>query len=178
NRIELKGSQPDQVLFARDGNLLIGLRDGTVMKLEPSGANVWIAPRTHPAYRIALSPDGKTVAVGSDNAIVLLDAATGKEQRQIPSGSTQWVTFAPDGKRVAAAVNGEVHLVDLDTGRHHDFEMIRNVVRHPWLALAYSPDGKYLACTNSDNWAVQQHQVTMINLATNAVGATLSGHAD
>ena len=180
NRIELKGSPPDQVLFARDGELLVDLRDGTAMKLETSGSICWTTARTRPAHHIALSPDGKIVAAGSDDAILLLDSATGKEIRQVPNGggATRWVAFAPNGKQLGVATNGEIHLIDLDTGKRHDFESVRSAVRHPWLALAFSPDGKYLACTNSDNWSIQQHQVTLINLTTKLIGATLSGHAD
>jgi WD40 repeat protein len=178
NRIELKASQPDQVLFARDGNLLVALRDGTAMKLESSGANVWIAARTRLAYRIALSPDGKTVAAASDGVVALLDAATGKELRHVGNGggASRWVEYSPDGKRVATATNGEIQLIDLDTGKRHDFPSVRGVVTQPWLALSFSPDGKYLACTNSDTWSQQQHQVTVINVATGQVNALLGGH--
>lgn len=179
NRIELK-NQPDQVLFARDGGLIVATRDGMAMKLNSSGRVIWTAAPTRPTRHVAISPDGKTVAAGGDEAVTLLDASTGWALRHVGNGggATQWVEYSPDGKRVAVAVIGEVRLIDLDTGKRTEFPSMQNVLRQPCLALSFSPDGKYLACANADGWSVQQHQVTVIGLATGQINALLGGHTD
>jgi RNA polymerase sigma factor (sigma-70 family) len=99
-------------------------------------------------HALAYSPDGKRiVTTGVGRALVLWDAATGKEIRVFPSrGQPRAVAFSPDGKMIATSY-GTGQLWDVATGK-----MLRDMknVQRPVSALAFAPDGKTLATANED----------------------------
>lgn len=93
---------------------------------------------------VAVSPDGKAVAVGQDKVIHLYDMASGREVRRLnsPVGGTEGLDFSPDGKSLASHSGGEALLWDLATGT----VQARMPARHNRSGLlAFSPDGKTLA---------------------------------
>jgi WD40 repeat protein len=84
--------------LGRDSIQLIDVRSGHVrLTIEGQGAEVW---------SVAFSPDGKTLASGSENGTIKLwDPATG-DQRLTLRGHTQrisTVVFSPDGTTLASA---------------------------------------------------------------------------
>ena len=100
---------------------------------------------------VAFSPDGKTIACGSeDGTIELWDAARGLLLRTF-AGHTAYVasvTFSPDGKTFASSSRDcTVKLWDAATGR-----LLRTLANHTFLvnSVALSPDGKALACSSDD----------------------------
>lgn len=101
---------------------------------------------------LAYSPDGSLIAVageyrGLNEAVVLLDAATGQVVRVMESAlnETDCIAFSPDGALVAAGQGwlgrGGVKLWDVQTGelRAHFADVVRAG------SLAFSPDGALLA---------------------------------
>ncbi len=98
----------------------------------------------------ALSPDGRTVAVGGfTESAALYDATTGQRRVSLTrtGGMVRALAFAPDGKTLAAATgkgrqSGTIKLWDAVTGKErHTLAGYKGSVD----ALAWSADGKVLA---------------------------------
>jgi WD40 repeat protein len=97
---------------------------------------------------IALSPDGRTLAVGGRWALWLCDTRTGRRTRLFPFGGAHPLTFTPDGKRLVAGTGGgAVKLWNVRTG-----ELDRSFVGHTeWVAgVACSADGRTVASASHD----------------------------
>jgi RNA polymerase sigma factor (sigma-70 family) len=118
---------------------------------------------------VALSPDGRKLAVKVSAAVSLRDAATGKELKRIeyPSGTTGtltgWLTFTPDGSGIILSTyKGDgIHLLDVDKGS------VKRTFPHQAVVFAgaVSPDGRFLAGGGWDN-EKGAHFVRLWELAT------------
>jgi RNA polymerase sigma factor (sigma-70 family) len=111
-----------------------------------TGKNV--CPLSRPGDRVAYSPDSRHIAWSEADALVLADAAAGKQIRRWPAheggvaprGITP-LTFSPDGKTLASAGRDKrIRLWDVNTGTE-----IRSMEQLGVSRLAYSADGKRLA---------------------------------
>jgi RNA polymerase sigma factor (sigma-70 family) len=117
-----------------------------------TGKNVCPLPR--PGHSVAYSPGGRQMAWSEAEALVLADAATGKEIRRWPAheGHIAPLTFAPDGKTLASAGSDKrIRLWDVHTGTE-----IRSMEQLGVSRLAYSADGKRLAAAygwHKDIWS-------------------------
>ncbi len=92
---------------------------------------------------MALSKDGKTVAMAGSSVIRFWDVATGKEKSatQGHDAPILAVAFTPDGKGVATGGdNRQIHLWDAATGQH--LRLFKSINAS---GLAFSPYGKRLA---------------------------------
>jgi WD40 repeat protein len=99
---------------------------------------------------LAFSPDGATLAVGSDRSIQIWDVAGRRLRRSIPTGRAivRQLAFAPDGSGVASA--GDTPAVT-----NWDPESGRAVTRFDWdigkiASLAFAPDGLTAAAGGSN----------------------------
>jgi len=112
---------------------------------------------------IAFSPDGKRIAcVGSiekigvptDPIAEIWDIAKCQEIMTLHGHSSyiNGVDFSPDGRRiVTSSADDTVRIWDAETG--HEILAIHTIgLTHPWLvpSVAFSPDGRTLAATNSN----------------------------
>jgi RNA polymerase sigma factor (sigma-70 family) len=125
-----------------------------------NGLTIWDAATGRPLRRWtfsqqnwcrAFAPDGKSLVVGSDDAIVrLLDAETGKELRRFVGHTTDGdpfgpgvlgVSFAGAGRRIVSwAIDKTVRVWDTDSGRE-----LRRLGDKDWIVRGISPDGRVAA---------------------------------
>lgn len=92
---------------------------------------------------IALSSDGKLVAIGYRDAIIVWDLTSGKEVRRLAHRDATGVAFSPDGKNLAAAGNAnDIHLWDLSTGKIFAKLPWERGNRHSYVRITYTLDGK------------------------------------
>lgn len=154
--------------FSRDGRRLVSICQKDVRTWDPATGKELAVTRDVAGPVVALSPDGKTLAVGEAtgrgsalDSLNLVDVATGKHQLSVEAypdwdRNTRYrptinaLAFSPDGKRVAAAGSvggkwisgGVVSIWDAATGKPlHRFDKLPTTGS----AVAFSPDGKAVA---------------------------------
>lgn len=123
---------------------------------------------------LAFRPDGKMLAVGGYQEVVLWDLPSGKIlQRVAAAGQVGAVMFLPDGKTLVVgegtpATSGVVRGLTLPGGAEaFRFDAPKDVP----CSLALSPDGKLLAASGA------YRQAHVWNLEQKKLVATLEGHS-
>jgi WD40 repeat protein len=112
-----------------------------------------------PLSALAFSPDGKTLAVGAYQEVLLWDLANAKLAKRIGVGQigdfVRSVAFRNNGQWLAVAEGtpygpGAVKLLDVNSGQPVlAFQEPKDAV----FSVAFSPDGKLLAAGGADNVA-------------------------
>jgi serine/threonine protein kinase/WD40 repeat protein/tetratricopeptide (TPR) repeat protein len=135
------------VALARDGRTLAAVdlasRRAVVVDLQ-TGRRVAAWDRPNDVVSLAVSPDGRRVALGTyrGSPVTVWDAATGVLAARLPVASA-YVSFSPDGQWLATG--GEVCQL-WDTDSWTPARVIRiEPAPDAAGALAFSPDGKVLA---------------------------------
>ncbi len=113
---------------------------------------IYLGPPTLPS--VAVSPDGKTIAVAGYYEIVLLSTETGQPLRRLVGESPRLnsVRFSPDGARVAAAggrtgESGEIQVWDVANGK---LLLSKQITYDTLSGLSWSPDGSMVAFGATD----------------------------
>lgn len=109
--------------------------------------------RKLPAGALALSfaPNGKTLASGGGRSVRLWDVTTGRETAKFDGPRlVRAVVFSPDGKRVASGDEQAVISI-WDAAEGVEIRKIEMQALAESLSLAFSPDGKHLACAGAWN---------------------------
>jgi WD40 repeat protein len=157
--------------LALSGKLVVsGGYDGRLLWWDIDTRKQLRAVEAHTKWirKVAISPDGKVIAsVGDDMVCRLWNAADGKKlhglrghQEKTPHHFPSMLfvcTFAPDGKFVATA-DKVGHIVVWETASGKQVKALEAPGMYTWdpvqrkhsiggiRSLAFSPDGKYLAC--------------------------------
>ncbi len=151
-----QGYQVNGVALAANGTYFVIDSNGgiSIYAPQPKAAK---APKPlvlalHPGdgHAIALSSDGKILAVGyADSQVLLVDTVTQKELRHAKlNDSVNSLAFAPDGKTLAVGTQGE-DLILVDVAKGEASGTLKGHGR-PILSVAYSPDGKKLISGSVD----------------------------
>jgi WD40 repeat protein len=119
---------------------------------------------------VAFSPDGQFLAAGrSDFTINVWDIKTRELRWTLPGISRSFsLSFSPDGRTLAGCVGPDlpgvagqiepllkVHLLDLETGRREQMPVSH---RGFVTAVAFSPDGQYLASGDEGLYSTSSHR--------------------
>jgi WD40 repeat protein len=175
--IQLHGNQITHIAFCLNGTVLAtGGGFGTGVKLTELASGRVITnfsgvEGAYPIQAIAVSPDGKLLAMGSPEQVVYVrDIATGRILATSPQKVRllHHVVFSPDGRLLAFSDEfGVIFLWDLSGQRS-----LANLIGHagPVNALAFSPDGRTLASASMD------HTIKLWHPEIDQEVATLTGH--
>jgi RNA polymerase sigma factor (sigma-70 family) len=138
-----------QVLFLADGKKLITAGRGGMAVCfwdRQTGKLIRRLPGDPTYNYMALSPDGRTLAVGGwDKTIRLLHVSSGKQVHRLEGhrGPVRALAFSPDGRLLASGGGDKaVRVWDVATGRE-----VRQLTGHEGQvgSVVFSPDGKRLA---------------------------------
>jgi WD40 repeat protein/nucleoside phosphorylase len=162
------------VAISLDGRLLASGHGLEIRLWELETGNVLRILRSHEGtvWSVAFSPNGATLASGSDDATVRLwDVATGAERRVLKghSQSVLSVAFSPSGDMLASgSLDATVRLWDVATGTERRIlkghsQRVRSV--------AFSPSGDMLASGSLDA------TVRLWDVATGTERRVLKGHS-
>jgi WD40 repeat protein len=130
-----------------------------------------------PINWLALSPDGKTLAIGAASGVAQMwDVSTGQAMSSISTDASNGAVFSPDGAVLATGVIGvdsigPVRLWDVATGQPIGDQLGTG-------AMAFSPDGKTLAIVSDDGpvrlWDVSYLTDPLATLCADIGGAVTS----
>ena len=174
-----------QVLFTPDGHELVTVSNDKTIRYWDVATGEPLRVLRPPIgrgpegmlYAAALSPDGRTLAVGGNGfegvewcEIQLINLATARIERTLPghASSIDSLAFAPDGKRlVSGSGDRTARIWDLATGQ---CEQVLEGHTEPVYGVVFSPDGRRLATASFDTtgriWSVE----------TGKLEAELKGH--
>jgi serine/threonine protein kinase len=163
------------VAFSHNGALLATAdqNGSTYLWSVPAGKLVGALkdPDQSPAYVMALSPDGATMAVGGENTVLLWDFATRAFSSTITvPGASEIVSvaFSPNGVDLAGADSDDnIYLWNLITGKL--IATLKDPGKHASVStIAFSPDGATLAAGDGNG------HTYLWNIAARTVTATLA----
>jgi WD40 repeat protein/DNA-binding SARP family transcriptional activator len=161
--------QADNFAWSRDGSLLYFANGNQIVRWDLGRNRVRIlAPGTIGAagrygglWYVVLSRDGRRLAVGGLDGIVLLDASTGRLLATAATNRTiSWLALSPDGSLIATAEGGagsalvnEGWIALLDAHTLAPRRTVARVSGNWFTAVAFSPNGNRLAYGGGDGSA-------------------------
>jgi WD40 repeat protein len=172
---ELKGHRKEikGLVFSADGKILTSAdEEGTLCFHDPHTGREKrpVVKLGRPLFCVAGSADGKLLAAGSRETVLVLDAATGKLRHRLgmPAEGARAVAFSRDDKSLAGAGGNLIRLWRLAGGA----EPRDATVDHPVTAVAFSADGARLYSGHRSEQVVR-----CWNGVTLASAVPLAGHA-
>jgi WD40 repeat protein len=163
------------VAFSPDGRWIAsGGWDNTIRLWDARTGEAACAPRDNGdlVKTLAFSPDGSHVVSARHDRLQVWEVATGRrlEEIPVPAPNILAVAFHPDGATLAALDgSGGATVVSAATGAA--VARLRLGASHDTKALAYSPDGRWLAGAGAD-----EKTVCLFDAHTYEPSAQFAGH--
>lgn len=158
--------------FSSSGKILAVAYAETVQLWNAdSGALVRTLQNQSSVYSITVSPDGKTLACGTEDAMMpskekinLWDIHTGRLQCSLLVDEGEAIAFSPDGKLMASAGwhTSDVAMFNVQTGTRKWKQTWRDSLEN----LAFSPDSKLLTTGNERATQLWQAETGRLLYAT------------
>ncbi|KIJ61172.1 hypothetical protein HYDPIDRAFT_31474 [Hydnomerulius pinastri MD-312] len=143
-----------EVAFSPDGRKLASCaQDSTLRVWDVHTTEMIAGPFETDSYCLVFSPDGRTIACGSSNSLVVLDADTGSMvlgPLARHSSSIRCVAYSPDGSTICTgSADQTICLWDAATGDLL-LDSLRGHKQRIW-SVAFSPDGKHILSGSWDH---------------------------
>ncbi len=166
-----RGVASDVLYYPPEHRIIVASTDGVVWYDANRLVEVDFWPTTKPALALALSPDGRLLAVGAGDQVLLWDIAqrrvvrvldmveegdkppqSSKPEEQPDQRPTErWITalaFSPNGVWVAAGAKYRLAVWEVSTGQLYRAEGLE-ILRPTWVdVLRFSQEGRYLMVGN------------------------------
>lgn len=150
-----------RVLAAKDGKALKeelvsisrGGKQVVKVSVEPAGLPEAAESRgrhTATVRCVAYSPDGKLLASGGEDSLVIIrDAETLRERARLRHPSWVWsMAFSPDGRQLVTTAGGRIRLWDVKTAS--ELPAFREHAGS-FVSVSYSPDGRRVLSGGNDD---------------------------
>lgn len=160
---------PSLVAASTDGRLFAEVSQGKLLLWDVNSDTKRLIPLPGPHLALALSADGRMLAVGGVSEITLL-SPTGEVAKKLngQQGSVNRLAFSQDGSMLAGAdQDGTIKIWKLPTGGVEKTIIAANEIT----AMVFAPNGETLATAASDN------TIALWNLQTGLAQGRLQKHA-
>jgi WD40 repeat protein len=157
----------------KQGDSDIGPGNTRVVTVWDVAARKLLHERTVPNDDVALSPDGKTIALHLDGGVRTVHLPSGKQSRVLTSDA-RLLAFSPDGKALLTTEPGGAPLLwDVATGK--ELRTFAVTVYDSHRPPVFAPDGSAVALVWSRGQA-DDSTVTVLDVATGKARRAGDGH--
>jgi len=130
------GEYVSSLVYSPNGKIFVGLEGGDILIIGRSLKESKTFKGDKPLFSLALSQDGKLLAVGREEEVDVRDAVFGEKKYSLPfTDATLAVAFNGKGKLLAAAGSGEVGIFNALTAvpikTYKGLDEIKCIAFHP-----------------------------------------------